>query len=61
MCWQPFRRISAKRDLLNQLLGQAQMAEAFEISKTVLVSKAGLRQENKLYQQLGGKRAKRRS
>lgn len=50
---------SEERDLLNQLLGQAQMAEAFsKFSKTVLVSKLAFVKENKLYQQLGGKRAK---
>ena len=48
-----------ERDLLNQLLGQAQMAEAFsKFSKTVLVSKLAFVKENKLYQQLGGKRTK---
>lgn len=45
------------RDLMNQLLGQAQMAEAFsKFSKTVLVSKLAFVKENKLYQQLSGKR-----
>ncbi|WP_205881846.1 hypothetical protein [Leeia aquatica] len=48
---------SEERDLLNQLLGQAQMAEAFsKFSKTVLVSKLAFVKENKLYQQLSGKR-----
>src|SRR5574343_1263627 len=46
-----------QRDLLNQLLGQAQMAEAFsKFSKTVLVSKLAFVKENKLYQQLSGKK-----
>ena len=46
---------SEERDLLNQLLGQAQMAEAFsKFSKTVLVSKLAFVKENKLYQQLAG-------
>lgn len=45
-----------ERDLLNQLLGQAQMAETFsKFSKTVLVSKLAFVKENKLYQQLSGK------
>lgn len=44
------------RDLLNQLLGQAQMADAFaKFSKTVLTSKLAYVKENKLYQQLKGK------
>ncbi|MFD2645109.1 hypothetical protein [Pseudomonas japonica] len=48
---------SDERDLLNQLLGQAQMAEAFsKFSKTVLISKLSFVKENKLYQQLRGKR-----
>ena len=46
-----------ERDLLNQLLGQAQMAEAFaKFSKTVLTSKMAFVKENKLYQQLKGKK-----
>ncbi|MBE8611503.1 hypothetical protein CYG68_03620 [Morganella morganii] len=45
------------RDLLNQLLGQAQMAEAFsKFSKTVLTSKMAFVKENKLYQSLKGKK-----
>ncbi|WOI47719.1 hypothetical protein [Acidovorax sp. BLS4] len=47
-----------ERDLLNQLLGQAQMAGAFEeFSRTVRTSKLSFVKENKLYQQLRGKRA----
>lgn len=43
------------RDLVNQLLGQAQMAGAFEqFSRTVSVSKLAIVKENKLYQQLAG-------
>ena len=46
-----------ERDLLNQLLGQAQMADAFsKFSKTVLTSKLAFVKENKLYQQLRGKK-----
>lgn len=46
-----------ERDLLNQLLGQAQMADAFtKFSKTVLTSKLAFVKENKLYQQLKGKK-----
>ena len=45
------------RDLLNQLLGQAQMAGAFEeFSRTVRTSKLAFVKENKLYQQLKGKK-----
>lgn len=45
------------RDLLNQLLGQVQMAEAFsKFSKTVLTSKMAFVKENKLYQSLKGRR-----
>ena len=44
-----------ERDLLNQLLGQAQMAGAFEeFSRTVRTSKLAFVKENKLYQQLKG-------
>lgn len=44
-----------ERDLLNQLLGQAQMAGAFEeFSRTVRTSKLAFVKENKLYQQLRG-------
>lgn len=46
-----------ERDLLNQLLGQAQMAGAFEeFSRTVRTSKLSFVKENKLYQQLRGKK-----
>lgn len=45
-----------ERDLLNQLLGQAQMAGAFEeFSRTVRTSKLAFVKENKLYQQLRGR------
>lgn len=44
------------RDLLNQLLGQAQMAEAFaKFSATVTTSKIAIVKENKLYQSLKGR------
>lgn len=43
------------RDLLNQLLGQAQMADAFEqFSRTVRTSKLAYVRENKLYRALKG-------
>lgn len=46
-----------ERDLLNQLLGQAQMAEAFaKFSVTVTTSKLAFVKENKLYRALGGKK-----
>jgi hypothetical protein len=46
---------SAERDLVNQLLGQAQMADAFsQFSRTVRISKLAYVKENKLYQQLRG-------
>ncbi|HDG7582593.1 hypothetical protein J9A50_22880 [Klebsiella pneumoniae] len=46
-----------ERDLLNQLLGQAQMAEAFgKFSQTVWSSKLSFVKENKLYQSLKGKK-----
>ncbi|MEI7408750.1 hypothetical protein [Pectobacterium aroidearum] len=42
-----------ERDLLNQLLGQAQMADAFaKFSKTVFISKLAFVKENKLYQSI---------
>lgn len=48
---------SDERDLLNQLLGQAQMADAFaKFSQTVSTSKLAFVKENKLYQQLKGKK-----
>lgn len=47
---------SNERDLLNQLLGQAQMADAFaKLSVTVTTSKLAFIKENKLYQSLKGK------
>nr|WP_202984999.1 hypothetical protein [Gilliamella sp. ESL0250] len=46
-----------ERDLVNQLLGQAQMADAFgKFSKTVLTSKMAYVKENKLYKGLAGKK-----
>ncbi|WP_440217226.1 hypothetical protein [Chromobacterium piscinae] len=46
------------RDLLNQLLGQAQMAGAFEeFSRTVRTSKLAYVKENKLYRSLTGKKS----
>ncbi|WP_073673056.1 hypothetical protein [Pseudomonas aeruginosa] len=48
---------SDERDLLNQLLGQAQMAESFaKFSLTVSTSKLAFVKENKLYRALQGKR-----
>lgn len=45
-----------ERDLLNQLLGQAQMADAFaKFSVTVTTSKLAFVKENKLYQSLKGR------
>ncbi|CAH3815166.1 hypothetical protein AI2717V1_5219 (plasmid) [Klebsiella pneumoniae] len=50
-------QMNNERDLLNQLLGQAQMADAFaQFSKTVLTSKMAFVKENKLYQSLKGKK-----
>lgn len=47
-----------ERDLLNQLLGQAQMAGAFEeFSRTVRTSKLAYVKENKLYRALAGKKS----
>ena len=47
---------SAERDLVNQLLGQAQMADAFtKFSKTVFISKLVYVKENKLYRAIAGK------
>ncbi|VVG72118.1 hypothetical protein PAP18089_03111 [Pandoraea apista] len=44
-----------QRDLVNQLLGQAQMAGAFEqFSRTVRISKLAYVKENKLYRQIKG-------
>ncbi|AXF75062.1 hypothetical protein LU604_17815 [Erwinia tracheiphila] len=47
-----------ERDLLNQLLGQSQMAVAFEdFSRTVRSSKLAFVKENKLYRNLKGKKS----
>lgn len=47
-----------ERDLINQLLGQAQMAGAFEdFSRTVRTSKLAFVKENKLYRALAGRRS----
>lgn len=47
-----------ERDLLNQLLGQAQIADAFaKFSVTVTTSKLAFVKENKLYRALGGKKS----
>jgi hypothetical protein len=47
---------SNERDLVNQLLGQAQMADAFtKFSKTVFISKLVYVKENKLYRAIAGK------
>lgn len=49
--------LSDDRDLVNQLLGQAQMADAFaQFSRTVRSSKLAFVKENKLYQALKGKK-----
>lgn len=46
-----------ERDLVNQLLGQAQMADAFaKFSATVATSKLAYVKENKLYRALRGKK-----
>lgn len=48
-------QITDERDLLNQLLGQAQMAGAFEdFPRTVRTSKLAFVKENKLYRNLKG-------
>lgn len=48
---------SDERDLVNQLLGQAQMAESFaKFSLTVSTSKLAFVKENKLYRGLSGKK-----
>ncbi|EBA3894119.1 hypothetical protein AXB09_02830 [Salmonella enterica] len=50
-------QITDERDLVNQLIGQAQMAEAFgKFSQTVWSSKLAFVKHNKLYQSLKGKR-----
>lgn len=47
-----------ERDLVNQLLGQAQMADAFsKFSATVATSKLAFVKENKLYRGLKGKKS----
>lgn len=47
-----------ERDLVNQLLGQAQMAGAFEeFSRTVRTSKLAYVKENKLYRAIAGKKS----
>ncbi len=47
-----------ERDLLNQLLGQAQMADAFaKFSVTVTTSKLAYVKENKLYRALAGRKS----
>ncbi|PAU86307.1 hypothetical protein CK507_15805 [Pseudomonas sp. WN033] len=49
---------SEERDLVNQLLGQTQMAGAFEeFSRTVRTSKLAYVKENKLYKALAGKKS----
>ncbi|EBG4311459.1 hypothetical protein DNG45_00880 [Salmonella enterica] len=48
-------QVQEERDLLNQLLGQVQMADAFaKFTATVAVSKMAYVKENKLYQSLVG-------
>lgn len=48
-----------ERDLVNQLLGQAQMADAFaKFSVTVTTSKLKFVKENKLYRALKGKKSR---
>lgn len=50
--------IQEERDLVNQLLGQAQMADAFaKFSVTVTTSKLAFVKENKLYKALKGKKS----
>lgn len=50
-------QMNDERDLLNQLLGQAQMADAFaQFSLTVRTSKLAFVKENKLYRALKGKK-----
>lgn len=49
---------SEERDLVNQLLGQAQMADAFaKFSVTVTTSKLAYVKESKLYKALAGKKS----
>lgn len=53
---------SDDRDLLNQLLGQAQMADAFsQFSRTVRTTKLAFVKEHKLYRALKGKKTPNRS
>ncbi|WP_159185823.1 hypothetical protein [Klebsiella pneumoniae] len=48
-------QMNGERDLVNQLLGQAQLAGAFEdFSRTVRISKLAFVKENKLYRQIEG-------
>lgn len=48
---------SEERDIVNQLLGQAQMAGAFEdFSRTVRTSKLAYVKENKLYKSIAGQK-----
>lgn len=48
---------SDERDMVNQLLGQAQMAGAFEeFSRTVRTSKLAFVKENKLYRAIAGRK-----
>jgi phage shock protein A len=50
---------SEERDLLNQLLGQAQMSDAFaKFSVTVTTSKLAYVKENKLYRALKGQKSR---
>lgn len=50
--------LGEERDLINQLLGQAQMAGAFEdFSRTVRTSKLAFVKENKLYRALAGRKS----
>ncbi|QLO80484.1 hypothetical protein HV306_26785 [Klebsiella grimontii] len=50
-------QMNDERDLLNQLLGQAQMADAFaQFSLTVSTSKMSYVKENKLYRALSGRK-----
>ncbi|WP_028684120.1 hypothetical protein [Pseudomonas chlororaphis] len=49
---------SEERDMVNQLLGQAQMAGAFEeFSRTVRTSKLAFVKENKLYRAIAGRKS----
>lgn len=52
-------QMNDERDLLNQLLGQAQMADAFgKFSVTVTTSKLAYVKENKLYRALKGQKSR---